>query len=256
MDITYVTERIIGMIFKLSRQSFLFYIKNFSLFLVLTFPESGTSGTYRANLKEVVQMLRTKHKSKYMVFNLSEKRYDLIKLNPNICEFGWPPKLAPPLERLCSICKAIDSWLTCDNHHVAVIHSKGDNGRTGVVISAFMHYTNICATADQALDRFAMKRFYDDKLAQFMQPSQKRYFLHNLTFIQNLLRLNSLILKIRSILLWSSFWWNQNEQQSIISSSHYCSRNSKLRSKGWLSSICEDISRDATNSHDWHLFSI
>jgi tensin len=142
--------------------------------IALTFPESGTSGTYRANLKDVVQMLRTKHKSKYMVFNLSERRHDLVKLNPNICEFGWHQNLAPPLERLCAICKAIDSWLTCDPQHVAVIHSKGDNGRTGVVIAAFMHYTDICATADQALDRFAMKRFYDDKLDQFMQPSQKR----------------------------------------------------------------------------------
>lgn len=30
-------------------------------------------------------------------------------------------------------------------------------------------------SADQALDRFAMKKFYDDKLAALMQPSQKRY---------------------------------------------------------------------------------
>ena len=145
---------------------------------VLTFPDIGTSATYRANLKDVMQMLRTKHKSKYMLFNLSEKRYDLAKLNPNICEFGWPPKLAPPLEKLCSICKAIDSWLTWDNQHVVVIHSKGDKGRIGVVISAFMHYIDISSTADQALDRFTMKRFHDDKLAPFMNPSQKRYIIN------------------------------------------------------------------------------
>ena len=30
-------------------------------------------------------------------------------------------------------------------------------------------------SADQALDRFAMKKFYDDKLSALMQPSQKRY---------------------------------------------------------------------------------
>ena len=31
----------------------------------------------------------------------------------------------------------------------------------------------ICS-ADQALDRFAMKRFYDDKLGGLTQPSQRR----------------------------------------------------------------------------------
>lgn len=30
-------------------------------------------------------------------------------------------------------------------------------------------------SADQALDRFAMKKFYDDKVSDLMQPSQKRY---------------------------------------------------------------------------------
>lgn len=29
-------------------------------------------------------------------------------------------------------------------------------------------------SADQALDRFAMKKFYDDKVSALMQPSQKR----------------------------------------------------------------------------------
>lgn len=30
-------------------------------------------------------------------------------------------------------------------------------------------------SADQALDRFAMKKFYDDKVSALMEPSQKRY---------------------------------------------------------------------------------
>ena len=42
-----------------------------------------------------------------------------------VLDFGWPDHLAPPLERLCSICKSIDSWLNSDPVHVAVIHCKG-----------------------------------------------------------------------------------------------------------------------------------
>ena len=35
--------------------------------------------------------------------------------------------------------------------------------------------SNICASADQALDRLAMQRVYDEKLCRSVQPSQKRY---------------------------------------------------------------------------------
>lgn len=33
---------------------------------------------------------------------------------------------------------------------------------------------SVCCSADQALDRFAMKRFYEDKVLPVGQPSQKR----------------------------------------------------------------------------------
>ena len=62
-----------------------------------------------------------------------------------VLDFGWPTHLAPPLERLCSICKAIDSWLNIDPRNVVVVHSKDGRGRMGVVIAAYMHYSSICA---------------------------------------------------------------------------------------------------------------
>ncbi|XP_021238057.1 tensin-3 isoform X13 [Numida meleagris] len=110
-----------------------------------------------------------------MVINLSEKRYDLTKLNPKIMDVGWPDLHAPPLDKVCTICKAMESWLNNDPQHVVVIHCKGGRGRIGVVISSYMHFTNVSTSADQALDRFAMKKFFDDKVSALMQPSQKRY---------------------------------------------------------------------------------
>lgn len=47
------------------------------------------------------------------------------------------------------------SMLTCVYHAAVLVHS-----------------------ADQALDRFAMKRFYEDKVLPVSQPSQKRSGLH------------------------------------------------------------------------------
>nr|XP_020477284.1 tensin-1-like isoform X5 [Monopterus albus] len=153
LDLIYITERIIS----------------------VSFPSSVEEQSYAANLREVASMLRSKHGHNYLLFNLSEKRYDINQLNPKVLDFGWPDHHAPALDKICSICKAMDTWLSADSHNVVVIHNKGNRGRTGVVVAAYMHYSNISASADQALDRFAMKRFYEDKVLPVGQPSQKRY---------------------------------------------------------------------------------
>ncbi|XP_032100153.1 tensin-3 isoform X3 [Sapajus apella] len=153
LDLTYITERIIA----------------------VSFPASCSEESYLHNLQEVTRMLKSKHGDNYLVLNLSEKRYDLTKLNPKIMDVGWPELHAPPLDKMCTICKAQESWLNSDPQHVVVIHCRGGKGRIGVVISSYMHFTNVSASADQALDRFAMKKFYDDKVSALMQPSQKRY---------------------------------------------------------------------------------
>lgn len=51
-----------------------------------------------------------------------------------VMDFGWPDFLAPPLENLCSICKSIDSWLSSDPQHVAVLHCKVNYSELHVAI--------------------------------------------------------------------------------------------------------------------------
>lgn len=153
LDLTYVTERIIA----------------------VSFPTGCSEESYLHSLQEVTRMLRSKHGDNYLVLNLSEKRYDLARLNRKVLDVGWPELHAPPLDKVCAICKAQESWLQGHPHHVVVIHCRGGKGRIGVVIASYMHFTNVFASADQALDRFAMKKYYDDKVSALMQPSQKRY---------------------------------------------------------------------------------
>ncbi|XP_064598180.1 tensin-3-like isoform X10 [Liolophura sinensis] len=179
LSVTYITERIIAM----------------------SFPADGQEATYKFHLKEVNKMLKTKHGDNYLIVNLSERRDDLHKMNPQVLDFGWPTQLAPPLERVCSICKSMDSWLNSDINHVVVIHCKGTQGRTGVILASFMHYCNICASADQALDRFAMKRFYDDKLASLTQPSQRRYVHYFAGLLSGAIKINSNALYLHHILI-------------------------------------------------------
>ncbi|XP_023276076.1 tensin-like isoform X2 [Seriola lalandi dorsalis] len=153
VDLVYITERIIS----------------------VSFPAAAEEHSYTTHLKEVATMLRSKHGEHYLMLNLSEQRNDISKLNHKVLEFGWPDHHAPALDKICSMCKAIDTWLNGDPHNVVVLHNKGNRGRTGVVVAAYMHYSNISASADQALDRFAMRRFYEDKALPVGQPSQKRY---------------------------------------------------------------------------------
>ncbi|KAM9308250.1 tensin-3-like [Gastrophryne carolinensis] len=161
LDLTFITERIIS----------------------VSFTSSCSNEAYSNNLKDVTQMLKLKHGDKYLVLNLSEKCYELSKLNTKVVDMGWPELYAPPLDKMCSICKTMESWLNNNPLHVVVIHCRGGKGRIGVVLSSYMHFTNVSLGADQALDLFVMKKFFDDKVSALMQPSQKRY----VTFLSELL---------------------------------------------------------------------
>ncbi|XP_046606955.1 tensin-1 isoform X2 [Neodiprion virginianus] len=145
MELSYVTERIIALWYK----------------------EDA-----RGILDHATTLLRGKHGDNYVIFNLSSPG----RTNePNTRESGWPQNLAPSLERLCALCKELDSWLNAAPNRVAVLHARGGKERLGVAVSAYMNYSSICGSRDQALDRFAMRRFLDDKIGPLHVPSHRRY---------------------------------------------------------------------------------
>ncbi|XP_077594703.1 tensin-1 isoform X2 [Stigmatopora nigra] len=179
VDLVYITERIIS----------------------FSFPATAEEHNYIAHLKEVAAMLRSKHGEHYLVLNLSELRNDLATLNPKVLEFGWPDHHAPPLDKICSMCKAIGTWLNGDPHNVVVLHNKGNRGRTGVVVAAYMHYSSISASADQALDRFAMRRFYEDKALPVGQPSQRRYVQYFNGLLSGQIKINNKPLFLHHVIM-------------------------------------------------------
>ncbi|XP_044161074.1 tensin-like isoform X2 [Bufo gargarizans] len=179
LDLIYITERIIS----------------------VTFSAGTEEANFCRNLKEVAHMLKSKHGDNYLIFNLSERRHDISKLHSKVLDFGWPDVHAPALEKVCSICKAMDTWLNADPHNVVVIHNKGNRGRTGVVVAAYMHYSNISASADQALDRFAMRRFYEDKVLPVGQPSQKRYIHYFSGLLSGAIKMNNKPLFLHHVIM-------------------------------------------------------
>ncbi|XP_067385844.1 tensin-2 isoform X2 [Emydura macquarii macquarii] len=178
-DLTYITERIISVFF----------------------PPALEEQRYRGNLREVAQMLKSKHEDKYTLFNLSEKRHDISRLNPKVQDFGWPDWHAPPLDKICSICKAMETWLNSDPQHVVVLHCKGNKGKTGVMVAAYMHYSKISASADQALGTLTMRKFCEDKVAASLQPSQRRYISYFSGLLSGTIKMNSNTLFLHYVLL-------------------------------------------------------
>ncbi|XP_062435294.1 tensin-1 isoform X10 [Rhea pennata] len=179
LDLVYITERIIA----------------------VSYPSTAEEHNFRSNLREVAHMLKSKHGDSYVLFNLSERRHDINKLHPKVLDFGWPDLHTPALEKICSICKAMDTWLNAAPHNMVVLHNKGNRGRLGVVVAAYMHYSNISASADQALDRFAMKRFYEDKVVPVGQPSQKRYIHYFSGLLSGTIKMNNKPLFLHHVIM-------------------------------------------------------
>ncbi|XP_017892052.1 tensin-1 isoform X13 [Ceratina calcarata] len=160
MEFCYVTERIIALWYREDAQGVL---------------EHATS------------LLRGKHADNYMIFNLSSPGRGR---EPNTREVGWPQGLAPSLERLCALCKELDSWLNGAPNRVVVLHARGSKERLGVAVSAYMNYSSICGGRDQALDRFAMRRFLDDKIGSLQVPSHRRYIKYFSGLLSGSLRIS------------------------------------------------------------------
>ncbi|CAH2224797.1 tensin-2 isoform X2 [Pelobates cultripes] len=179
LDLTYITERIISVFF----------------------PTSVEEKRYHNNLREVASMLRSKHEDKYLLFNLSRKRHDITRLNPKVQDFFWPDCHAPALDVICSICKAMEAWLNSDPQHVVVLHCQGNQGKTGVVIASYMHYSKVSASVDQALSTLAMRKFCEDKVSVSLHPSQRRYINYFGGLLSGNIKISSDMLSLQCVLL-------------------------------------------------------
>lgn len=64
LDITYITHKVCGM----------------------SFPASGIEMMYRNNINEVAAFLDEKHPNSYLIFNLSNRKYDYKKFHNMVIE--------------------------------------------------------------------------------------------------------------------------------------------------------------------------
>ncbi|KOB78534.1 putative tensin [Operophtera brumata] len=129
---------------------------------------------------QAAHMLTNKHGEHFMVFEVScaegtGEGHTARSVFGRARALGWAGELAPPLERLCAACKHIESWLAAHPKNVAILLAWGNRERLGVLVAAYMHYSAICGAPENALDRYAMRRYLDDRVPAFHLPSNKRY---------------------------------------------------------------------------------
>ncbi|VDO38864.1 unnamed protein product [Onchocerca flexuosa] len=141
------------------------------------------------------------------IFNLSKKRSDLGRLH-SVVELGWPEELAPPLDRLCSICKLLENWLSANARNVVVIHCKGGCSRAAIVIAAYMHYISICSTNEIIENRFALQQFSEHYLGPNGQPSHKRYVKYFSSLLCGRTKIQPATVYLHNIILTNFFGRN------------------------------------------------
>ncbi|KAG2381303.1 hypothetical protein C9374_006292 [Naegleria lovaniensis] len=139
LDITYITSRII----------------------VMSIPtEDWFIGYFRNDANLVHQFLEDMHgRDHYMIFNLSEFRYDKKVFYGNVIDWNFPDHYNPPLDMMMSGCRCIHEWLERDEKNVAVIHCAGGKGRSGTLICAYLLYCSMFNDSIDSLNYFALQRF-------------------------------------------------------------------------------------------------
>ncbi|NXX34531.1 TNS2 protein, partial [Nicator chloris] len=177
LDLTFVTERILS----------------------VGVPGGGEGGP-GGHLRHLAKLLGARHGPNYTVWGCGGRSGSPRGVwgagsegPPQVLDFGWPELLAPPLELLCSVCKALEGCLGGHPRNVAVLLCKvgkprgGSRGLWGYPDPPFTPPPS----PEQALNALSMRRFCEEKLGGVLQPSQRRYTEDFGALLSGRLRLNS-----------------------------------------------------------------
>ncbi|XP_063707339.1 tensin-1 isoform X2 [Culicoides brevitarsis] len=158
--------------------------------------------------RELIMMLEQKHGKNYRVFDL-ESCLAVITL-----------------EKLCELCKHIDSWLGSARERVVVLQDRGDRQRLGSAIAAYLEYQRICGTNSSRasnrslspedtrmqnqivknwldLDIFSMRKFLEELVGPLHVPSYKRYIAYFAGLLSGEIKMNSAALHLNYVILES-----------------------------------------------------
>jgi phosphatidylinositol-3,4,5-trisphosphate 3-phosphatase/dual-specificity protein phosphatase PTEN len=129
---------------------------------------------YRNPMPEVQRFFSTRHEGHYKIYNLcSERSYDKTAFFEAVGVFPFDDHNPSALELLKPFCEDAAAFLSEHKDNVIAVHCKAGKGRTGMMISTLLLHTGVCATADEALQKFSEERTKNNKGVTI--PSQMRF---------------------------------------------------------------------------------
>ncbi|XP_062560519.1 uncharacterized protein LOC134224884 isoform X2 [Armigeres subalbatus] len=199
LRLSYVTERILASILPARRA-----IRNGT-----TTPVPGCADEHE---RELIEMLEQKHEKNYRIFDLESCIASIS------------------LEKLCELCKHIDSWLGSGKEKIVVLQDREDKQRLGTAIAAYLEYQKICGSnfpqsnrtkalqspggpgSDLSgrrtptwldLDIYSTQKFLESITGPLRIPSHKRYIKYFSGLLSGTIKMNAASLFLRAIIVES-----------------------------------------------------
>ncbi len=152
LDLAYITDRIIAM----------------------GYPSSGKEACYRNPRAQVRKFLDHFHPGKVKLYNLcSEREYDTDFFYGRVERFPFPDHNPPQLKMMDEFCENLHAFLQEDSSNVSAVHCKAGKGRTGLMICAYLVYSRVFFTGEEAMKFYGRQRTKDGKGVTI--PSQRRF---------------------------------------------------------------------------------
>ncbi len=173
LDLSYVTNRIIAM----------------------AYPASGLEGIYRNRIDDVGTFLQESHPGRYLVINLSSRKYDYAKFGNAVLDLNWPNHYPCPFLILVEFVAKVANYLLANKLNTVVVHCLAGKGRKGSFIICLLLLSRAYTTIHQA------NSFYQEKRGVKVEyESQLRYLAYFHKFMtEGVERLNFQPMKLNKI---------------------------------------------------------
>uniref|UniRef100_A0A8D8AMD5 Tensin-1 n=1 Tax=Culex pipiens TaxID=7175 RepID=A0A8D8AMD5_CULPI len=205
LRLSYVTERILASILPARRHRY----RNGSTTPQPTTTPGGSPGFVDEHERELIEMLEQKHERNYRIFDLESCIASIS------------------LEKLCELCKHIDSWLGSGKEKIVVLQDRSDKQRLGAAIAAYLEYQKICGSNFPQsnrtkalpspgggpdgrrtptwldLDLYSTQRFLESVTGPLRVPSHKRYIRYFSGLLAGTIKMNASSVFLRAIIVES-----------------------------------------------------
>ncbi|ORC93563.1 tyrosine phosphatase isoform [Trypanosoma theileri] len=190
-----------------------------STVVATSWPASKFESLFRNPAREVENLLDIKYGiHAYHVFNLcAERNYDNPALfHGDVSRYPMDDHNPAELEMMINFVLEATAFIQRDpRNQCIVVHCKGGKGRTGTMVCAYLIYTGMKRTADEALEYFgSMRTAKGGKFQGVQTPSQERYVRYFAQLISSRtpnvgLTVKSQTKRITQFMLLNipSFWW-------------------------------------------------